>query len=132
MPGFGLVLGGDDEAVPEEDLGGYTHVEEGEVRLLDRGRVEQLVKSLDSGAVEVQDFVEGGHVVCDLSEALTGACGYLLQLTWLIRVKHGRRAKRVKGGECFGFAVVRCRSGLKGLGDGGDSGDRGMTIPDAV
>jgi len=51
-PGFRLVLGGDDEAVPEEDFGGDGHVEEGEVRLVDAGRVKQFLEGADGGAIE--------------------------------------------------------------------------------
>lgn len=77
-PGFGLVLGGDDEAVPEEDFGGDGHVKEGEVRLLDTGRVEQFLEGADGGAVEVENFVERGHAVGDLSEPRARACQRLL------------------------------------------------------
>ena len=110
-PGFGLVLGGDDETVPEEDFGGYGHVEEGEVRLLDGGRVEQFVEGVDGRAVEVEDFVKGWHEVCDLSEVRAGAYRRLLQLAKWVLVKHGARVERVEGSERFGFAVARCYSG---------------------
>ncbi len=79
-PGFRLVLGGDDEAVPEEDFGGDGHVEEGEVRLVDAGRVKQFLEGADGGAIEVEDFVEWGHAVGDLSEPRASACRRLLQL----------------------------------------------------
>ena len=121
--GFGLVLGGDDEAVPEEDFGGYGHVEEGEVRFLDGGRVEQFVEGVDGRAVKEEDFVEWRHLVWNLSEARSGACRHLLRLAGLVRVPHGTRVERVEGGEGFDFAVVRCCSGLGGLGDGGGCGD---------
>lgn len=53
-------MGGNDEAVPEEGFGGYGHIEEGEMRLLGAGNVEQFFEGADSGPVEVEDFVEGG------------------------------------------------------------------------
>lgn len=73
-----MVLGGNDEAVPEEGFGGYGHIEEGEMRLLGAGNVEQFFEGADSGPVEVEDFVEGGHVVCDSSEARAFTCRLLL------------------------------------------------------
>ncbi len=117
-PGFKLVSGGDDEAVPEEDFGGDGHVEEGEVRLVDAGRVKQFLEGADGGAIEVEDFVEWGHAVGDLSEPRASACRRLLQLAGPVRVEHGARVERVKGGEGFGFAVERGGSGWGGLRDG--------------
>lgn len=114
---FGLVLGGEDEAVPEEDFGDDGHVEEGEVWLLGAGSVEQFAEGVDGGAVEVEDFVKGGHVVCDPSEA--GACACRRQLAGVLRVKHGARVEGVEGGEGFGFAVERCYLSLGRLGNGG-------------
>ena len=68
------MLRGEDEAVPKEDFGSYGHVEEGDVWLLDAASVEQVLEGADSGAVEVEDFVEGGHVVCNSSKARSCAC----------------------------------------------------------
>ena len=119
-PGFGLILGGDDEAVPEEDFGGDGHVEEGEVRLLDAGRVEQFFEGADGGAIEVKDFVERGHAIGDFSETRASARRRLRYIAGPVRVEHCTGVERVEGGECFGFAVVRCSLGLGGLGTGGD------------
>lgn len=119
-PGFGLVLGGDGEAVPKENFGGDGHAEEGEVRLLDAGTVEQFFKGADGDAVEVEDFVQGGHMIGDSFEARAGAGHRLLWLAGPVRVEHGAPVERMEGGESFGFAVIRCRrSWLGGLGDGG-------------
>lgn len=118
-PGSGLVLGGDDEAVPEENFGGDGRVEEGEVRLLDAGGIEQFFEGADGGAVEVKNFVERGLAIDDSSEARDSARRRLRQLAGPVRVEHGTGVEGVEGGKCFGFAVVRCCSGLGSLGNGG-------------
>lgn len=84
-------MGGNDETIPEEDFGGYGHVEEREVRLLDAGTAEKLFEGVDSGAVKVENFIEGGHVVCDVSEARDCASRCLLTFTGVVRVEHGAR-----------------------------------------
>lgn len=96
--GGGLVLGGDDKAVPEEDFGGDGHVEQGQVRLLDGRRVEQFFEGAGGGAVEVEDFVEWGQAVGDSFEARALARRCLRQLAGPVRVEHRTDVEGVEDG----------------------------------
>ncbi len=49
------------------------------MRLLDARRVEQSPEGADGGKVEVEDFVEWGHAVGDLSKLCVNARRRLLE-----------------------------------------------------
>lgn len=74
-PRFGLVLGSNDEAVPEEDFGGYGHVEEDKVRFRNARSVEEVFEGADSSPVKVENFVQGGDGVCDYPKARSSSFG---------------------------------------------------------
>ena len=107
-PVFGLVLGGDGEAVPKEHFGSDGHAEKGKVRLVNAGALEQFFEGTDGDAVEVEDFVQGRHVIGDSFEARAGADHRLLWLIGPVRVEHGAPVERMQRSKCPGFAVIGC------------------------